>query len=74
MSLFSPFFFLKVYWKLSEDGRVPDTWPKSLETKINVDNPMDLTLNEDNYRAFFAVGKNLRTHVFNLKNCYTETG
>lgn len=43
-----------VYWKLSEDGKVPATWPESLATKINLDNPMNFTLEENKYRAFFS--------------------
>ncbi|XP_048516236.1 5'-3' exonuclease PLD3-like isoform X2 [Athalia rosae] len=43
-----------VYWKLSEDGKVPVAWPDSLATKINVNNPINFTLDDNKYRAFFA--------------------
>ncbi|XP_072752667.1 5'-3' exonuclease PLD3 [Anoplolepis gracilipes] len=43
-----------VYWKLSEDGKVPSTWPDSLSTKINIDNPMNFTYMENKYKIFIA--------------------
>ncbi|XP_012270908.1 phospholipase D3 isoform X2 [Orussus abietinus] len=43
-----------VYWKLGEDGKVPSSWPESLGTKINMDNPMNLTLEDNKYRSFIA--------------------
>jgi len=44
-----------VYWKLSEDGKVPSTWPDSLSTKINIDNPMNFTYMDNKYKLFIAV-------------------
>lgn len=43
-----------VYWKLGEDGKVPSTWPDSLSTKINIDNPMNFTYMENKYKIFIA--------------------
>ncbi|CAL1688368.1 unnamed protein product [Lasius platythorax] len=43
-----------VYWKLGEDGKVPSTWPDSLSTKINIDNPMNFTYMENKYKMFIA--------------------
>ncbi|KAG7201489.1 hypothetical protein KM043_004248 [Ampulex compressa] len=43
-----------VYWKLGADGKVPPVWPDSLSTKINVDNPMNLTLADNRYKMFIA--------------------
>lgn len=43
-----------VYWKLGEDGKVPSTWPDSLSTKINIDNPMNFTYMENKYKLFIA--------------------
>jgi len=48
-------FTLQVYWKLGEDGKVPSTWPDSLSTKINIDNPMNFTYMENKYKIFIAV-------------------
>ncbi|EZA57925.1 Phospholipase D3 [Ooceraea biroi] len=43
-----------VYWKLGEDGKVPSTWPDSLSTKINIDNPMNFTYMDNKYKLFIA--------------------
>ncbi|EFN84877.1 Phospholipase D3 [Harpegnathos saltator] len=43
-----------VYWKLGQDGKVPSTWPDSLSTKINLDNPMNFTYMDNKYRLFVA--------------------
>ncbi|KYM89583.1 Phospholipase D3 [Atta colombica] len=43
-----------VYWKLSEDGKVPSTWPDSFSTKINIDNPMNFTYMDNKYKLFIA--------------------
>ncbi|XP_077255467.1 5'-3' exonuclease PLD3 isoform X2 [Temnothorax americanus] len=43
-----------VYWKLGEDGKVPSTWPDSLSTKINIDNPMNFTYKDNKYKLFIA--------------------
>ncbi|XP_024936685.1 phospholipase D3 isoform X2 [Cephus cinctus] len=43
-----------VYWMLGKDGKVPSSWPESLRTKINMDNPMNFTLNGNKYRSFIA--------------------
>lgn len=49
------FFISQVYWKLGEDGKVPSTWPDSLSTKINIDNPMNFTNMDNKYKLFIAV-------------------
>ncbi|KAL0100167.1 hypothetical protein PUN28_019537 [Cardiocondyla obscurior] len=43
-----------VYWKLSEDGKVPATWPASLSTKININNPINFTYMDNKYKLFIA--------------------
>ncbi|XP_046592774.1 5'-3' exonuclease PLD3 isoform X2 [Neodiprion lecontei] len=43
-----------VYWKISEDGKIPAVWPDSLATKTNVSNPMNFTLGGNKYKAFIA--------------------
>ncbi|XP_014480692.1 PREDICTED: phospholipase D3-like [Dinoponera quadriceps] len=43
-----------VYWKLGQDGKVPSTWPDSLSTKINIDNPMNFTYMDNKYKLFIA--------------------
>ncbi|XP_011638332.1 phospholipase D3-like isoform X1 [Pogonomyrmex barbatus] len=43
-----------VYWKLSEDGKVPSTWPDSLSTKININNPLNFTYMDNKYKLFIA--------------------
>ncbi|XP_046741298.1 5'-3' exonuclease PLD3-like isoform X2 [Diprion similis] len=43
-----------VYWKVSEDGKIPAVWPESLTTKTNVSNPMNFTLGGNKYKAFIA--------------------
>ncbi|KAL0100165.1 hypothetical protein PUN28_019537 [Cardiocondyla obscurior] len=44
----------QVYWKLSEDGKVPATWPASLSTKININNPINFTYMDNKYKLFIA--------------------
>ncbi|XP_058793368.1 5'-3' exonuclease PLD3-like isoform X2 [Phymastichus coffea] len=43
-----------VYWTLGEIGKVPKSWPKSLSTKINAENPMVFTLDGNKYKSFFG--------------------
>lgn len=43
-----------VYWQLGEEGKIPSTWPDSLSTKINMNNTMNFTLNNNKYRSFIA--------------------
>ncbi|OXU24626.1 hypothetical protein TSAR_006066 [Trichomalopsis sarcophagae] len=43
-----------VYWALGENGKVPAAWPKSLGTKINLENPMSYTMGGNKYRSFFG--------------------
>ncbi|XP_051171842.1 5'-3' exonuclease PLD3-like isoform X2 [Leptopilina boulardi] len=43
-----------VYWLLGEKNQVPTTWPANFSTKINVKNPMTLTLDNVKYRTFFS--------------------
>ncbi|CAD6213375.1 GSCOCG00004039001-RA-CDS [Cotesia congregata] len=44
----------EVYWQLGKDGRVPASWPDSVSTKININNPVNLTMEGNNYRGFIT--------------------
>ncbi|XP_043286812.1 5'-3' exonuclease PLD3-like isoform X2 [Venturia canescens] len=44
----------EVYWQLGNEGRIPSTWPDTMATKINLDNPMNFTLDNNNYKSFVA--------------------
>ncbi|KAK0080264.1 hypothetical protein PV326_008268, partial [Microctonus aethiopoides] len=44
----------EVYWQLGDGGRIPSSWPDSLNTKINVNNMMNFTLDNNKYRSFIA--------------------
>ncbi|XP_057334123.1 5'-3' exonuclease PLD3-like isoform X1 [Microplitis mediator] len=45
----------EVYWQLGKEGRIPPSWPDSLKTKININNPINLTLDDSNkYKGFIA--------------------
>nr|XP_050851450.1 5'-3' exonuclease PLD3-like isoform X4 [Vespula vulgaris] len=43
-----------IYWQLGKDGRIPPTWPDSVNTKINIDNPMNFSLMGNKYKTFIA--------------------
>ena len=55
----------EVYWQLGKDGRIPPSWPDAFGTKINVDNPINFTVDSNKYRSFVAV--NLRRIVESSK-------
>ncbi|KAI4504438.1 hypothetical protein M0802_000909 [Mischocyttarus mexicanus] len=43
-----------IYWQLGKDGRLPPTWPDSVNTKINIDNPMNFSLMGNKYKTYIA--------------------
>nr|XP_033328815.1 phospholipase D3-like [Megalopta genalis] len=43
-----------VYWTVAEDGKVPAVWPDSLNTNINVNNPINFTFMDNRYRTFIS--------------------
>jgi len=44
-----------VYWSLGEKGaKVPDHWPSNLETKFNIETPMNLTLHNDTFQTYLS--------------------
>jgi hypothetical protein len=49
-----------VYWTLGEQGaKIPDHWPSNLSTSINMNTPMNLTLNNETFQTFISVRKYL---------------
>ncbi|KAJ3619506.1 hypothetical protein MTP99_005183 [Tenebrio molitor] len=44
-----------VYWTLGEQGaKIPDHWPSNLSTSINMNTPMNLTLNNETFQTFIS--------------------
>ncbi|XP_034947047.1 5'-3' exonuclease PLD3-like isoform X2 [Chelonus insularis] len=43
-----------VYWQLGEEGRIPSSWPDTLKTKININNTLNFTLENNQYQLFIA--------------------
>lgn len=43
-----------VYWTVGQDNKIPTSWPNTLATKTNINNPMTFTLDGNKYRSFFG--------------------
>ncbi|EDV29180.1 uncharacterized protein TRIADDRAFT_18345, partial [Trichoplax adhaerens] len=45
----------QIYWKLSEPNSViPSSWSPNYDTKINVNHPLNVRLNKDNYQVYLS--------------------
>ncbi|XP_017877558.2 phospholipase D3-like [Ceratina calcarata] len=42
------------YWMVGENGKIPETWPDSFQTKINSTNPMNFAFMDNKYKTFVA--------------------
>ncbi|XP_019871035.1 5'-3' exonuclease PLD3 isoform X2 [Aethina tumida] len=44
-----------VYWSLGEENaKIPDIWPKSLNTDYNMDTPFDLMLKNESFQSYIS--------------------
>lgn len=46
----------QIYWKLAtKNSKIPSSWNPRYDTKINVKNPLKVTLNSDSYQVYISV-------------------
>lgn len=43
-----------IYWQLGKDGKIPPMWPDSVNTKVNIENPMNFSFMGNKYKTFIA--------------------